>query len=294
MKNSRPIIFVGSSSEGLPFAKALQVNLDHACQVVIWSQGVFGLSNGTLEDLATKLENVDFAALIITPDDLVESRGQSQSAPRDNVLLELGMSIGALGRDRSFVVYDRSAKPKLPSDLAGVTPATFEPHDDGNHQAALGAACTLIENKVATLGTRIKVGKIGQIDEHSQFQVLADLLGYPAANYIIQFFETGKTLEREQSRLANIGRYWYAIDFPGKYIGNGRFSIDDLCRKLLNANIIFQDLAFHVGLTERGKDFAKWLIKNEYKADAFKSPLGSWGQLSDMHEITIKHLTEGT
>jgi predicted nucleotide-binding protein len=55
---SRPIIFVGSSVEGLSYAKALQQNLDHAMQVVLWSQGVFGLSNGTLEDLVEKLQTV--------------------------------------------------------------------------------------------------------------------------------------------------------------------------------------------------------------------------------------------
>jgi hypothetical protein len=53
-------------------------------------------------------------------------------------------------------VYDRTAKLKLPSDLAGISPATFEPHSSGNLQGALGAAATRIEEQVARLGIRDK------------------------------------------------------------------------------------------------------------------------------------------
>jgi len=41
MARSRPSVFAGSSAEGLKIAKALQVLLDHVCEVTIWSQGVF-------------------------------------------------------------------------------------------------------------------------------------------------------------------------------------------------------------------------------------------------------------
>jgi predicted nucleotide-binding protein len=44
-------MFVGSSTEGLPIARAIQIELDHECEVTLWSQGVFGLGEGTLEAL---------------------------------------------------------------------------------------------------------------------------------------------------------------------------------------------------------------------------------------------------
>ena len=290
---SRPVIFVGSSTEGLPYAKGLQVNLDRACQVILWSQGVFGLSNGPLEDLEDKLKNVDFAVLVVTPDDLIESRGNSISAPRDNVLLELGMCIGTLGRKRSFIVYDRNENIKLPSDLAGVTHATFEPHNDKNAQAALGAACTQIEQKILELGERIKYGQAGLVDELSQFRIIADLLGVIAANYIIQMHETDKTLRREHGLSASIGKHWYAIEFPKRHIGTGRFSVNEFCKKLLEANIISQDLSYNVGLTRRGKEFAKWLTESDYKVLAFETPLGSWGKQSRINSSSIKYFKEG-
>jgi predicted nucleotide-binding protein len=92
----RPSLFIGSSTEGSRIAKALQVLLDHACEVTVWNQGVFGLSQGTLESLVNALDEFDFAVLALTADDLVISREQESSAPRDNVLFELGLFMGGL------------------------------------------------------------------------------------------------------------------------------------------------------------------------------------------------------
>lgn len=154
MARARASMFVGSSTEGLKIAKALQVLLDHVCEVTIWSQGVFGLSQGTLESLVNALEEYDFAVLVLTADDLVTSRDAEFAAPRDNVLFELGLFMGGLGRSRTFIVYDRTAGLKLPTDLAGVSAATFEPHANGNLQSALGAAATRVEEQVGRLGVR--------------------------------------------------------------------------------------------------------------------------------------------
>lgn len=150
----RPSVFVGSSSKGLRIAQAIQVVLDPVCEVEIWSQGVFGLTQGTLESLVLALERFDFAVLVLTADDLTISRGTERAVARDNVLFELGMFVGGLSRDRTFMLYDRTHPPALPTDLAGVTAATFEPHSSGNLQAALGAACTRIQTAIEKLGVR--------------------------------------------------------------------------------------------------------------------------------------------
>ena len=154
MSRVRPCVFVGSSSEGLMAAKTIQLLLDTSCEVTIWSQGVFGLSHGTLESLVGVLDDFDFAVLVLTPDDLVTSRQTEGIAPRDNVLFELGLFMGSLGRTRTFIVYDRKSGLKLPSDLAGVSAATYEPHASGNLESALGAATTRIEQQVNRLGLR--------------------------------------------------------------------------------------------------------------------------------------------
>ncbi|MCA1603432.1 MAG: nucleotide-binding protein [Acidobacteria bacterium] len=104
MAERRWSVFIGSSTEGLPIAEAIQVNLDCTCETEIWSQGVFGLGEGTLESLVDQLDNYDFAVLALTPDDLTDSRGELKQSPGDNVLLELGLFLGALGRKRTFAV----------------------------------------------------------------------------------------------------------------------------------------------------------------------------------------------
>jgi Predicted nucleotide-binding protein containing TIR-like domain len=150
----RPKVFIGSSSEGLKIAQSLQVLLDKSCEVTIWSQGVFGLSQGTLESLVLALDKFDFAILALTPDDMTTSREQTLQSPRDNVLFELGLFIGGLGRNRTFIVYDRSELIKIPSDLAGIIPATYQEHSDGNLLSSLGAAATLIQSDIERLGIR--------------------------------------------------------------------------------------------------------------------------------------------
>jgi len=141
----RPRVFIGSSSEGKRVAEFLQLGLNDEMETTIWWQGVFGLSGGTLESLVHATASYDFAVLVLTPDDLVEKRGSQSNAPRDNVLLELGMFIGAIGRKRTFIVYPSDEQLELPSDLAGVTAATYRSRRDTNLLAALGPVCTQIK-----------------------------------------------------------------------------------------------------------------------------------------------------
>lgn len=150
----RPSMFIGSSSEGLEVAEHVQLLMDHDCEAELWNQGVFGLSQGYMESLILALERFDFAVLVLTADDLVVSQGTARRAARDNVIFELGLFIGALGRERTFMVYDRTAPPELPSDLRGITVAEYSPHTTGNLAAALGPACRRIKNEVARLGRR--------------------------------------------------------------------------------------------------------------------------------------------
>ena len=53
-----------------------------------------------------------------------------------DALFELGLFMGHLGRERTFVVHPSGESVKIPSDLAGLTTAPYQwPRGDGNHQA---------------------------------------------------------------------------------------------------------------------------------------------------------------
>jgi predicted nucleotide-binding protein with TIR-like domain len=159
----KPAMFIGSSVEGKRIAEAIQVALEYDVDTTVWHQGVFGLSGGTLESLVTAIHDYDFATLVLTADDLLEKRHVSGRGPRDNVLFELGLFMGALGRSRTFIVHSRTTPPMLPSDLAGVTAATFE--DRTNVEAALGPACTRIKRAIESQGMRPRAGAAAPADE---------------------------------------------------------------------------------------------------------------------------------
>lgn len=149
----RSTVFVGSSMEGHEIAKAIQVLLDPLCDVTIWSQGVFGVGKITLESLMLAVTKYDFAILVLTPDDIVESRGSSSVVPRDNIIFELGLFIGSIGYKRTFVVQDKNSKIRLPSDLVGLTSAKYMLHDSNNLVASLGAATYIIEQQIKNMGS---------------------------------------------------------------------------------------------------------------------------------------------
>lgn len=153
--NAEPRVFLGSSSEGLKIAEGLQAGLSHAhCTVEIWSQNVFTASNGTMEVLENKTVHSDFAIFVLTPDDMAEVRGTEYSIPRDNVIFEIGLFMGAIGRKRTFMVAPRNVDLKIPSDLLGIT---LLPYKDGNLSdlsANLGPVCTAIKTLIEEQGPK--------------------------------------------------------------------------------------------------------------------------------------------
>lgn len=172
----RPFVFVGSSSEGLPVAKALQSGLAESADITLWTQGIFRPSYGYLESLVNAVDQADFAILILTPDDVTVSRELEGASPRDNVVFELGLFIGRLGRQRCFFVYEKAASLKLPSDLLGISGANYVARSDGNLQAALGPVCTSVEARMRELGVRTRMLKF-TADELLATTGLPDLSG---------------------------------------------------------------------------------------------------------------------
>lgn len=145
----KPRIFIGSSTESLNIAYAIQELLPDM-EVTVWTQGIFQLSNNILDNLTAALDNIDFGVFVFSPDDLLVIREQRLSSARDNVVFELGLFIGRLGKHRSFFVIPKDRSDfHLPSDLLGINPATFDPNrQDKNLRAALGPACNQIRTAV--------------------------------------------------------------------------------------------------------------------------------------------------
>jgi hypothetical protein len=154
-------VFIGSSSESLDIAYALQENLEHEAEITVWSQGIFEPSRYALDSLITALDGFDFGIFVFGADDVVRLRGIEYQTARDNVVFELGLLTGKLGKERNFLVMPRFQEGfRLPTDLLGIIPVTFDPNrQDGNIGAALGPACSKILKAIK------KCGPIHQVSE---------------------------------------------------------------------------------------------------------------------------------
>src|SRR5438270_13502808 len=123
----KPRLFIGSSTEGLDIAYAIQENLEYDAVVTVWTQGIFQLSGNTLSDLINALFNIDFAIMVFKPDDISVIRDVQMSTVRDNIVFELGLFIGSLGKDRVFFVIPANENNfHIPTDLTGITPGEFQ------------------------------------------------------------------------------------------------------------------------------------------------------------------------
>lgn len=154
-RNDRIKMFVGSSTETLQIANAIQAGLAHdAVTVTVWTNHVFGPSRFFLESLEDATNSADFAVLVVGPDDKVTSRGEDLDAPRDNVVFELGLFMGAVGRKRVFIVMPRGGELKIPTDLLGLNPITYALGDPKDLAARIGPVCTELRNAINELGSR--------------------------------------------------------------------------------------------------------------------------------------------
>jgi len=160
-------VFVASSVEHLDLAYAVQESLEHDAEVTVWSQGVFALSRTSMASLVDQLDVTDFAIFILAPDDVTKIRDTSVATVRDNVIFELGLFAGRLGHERCYMIVPRGDDElHLPTDLLGLTPATYEPgRQDGNILAALGPACSRIRKSMKQLGSVTSTTAVAPVDD---------------------------------------------------------------------------------------------------------------------------------
>lgn len=149
-------VFLISSLESLPIARAVHNAFAHdAFDVIPWQEGAFKATGYTLQTLEDEVDKADFAIAIAHADDIVEYREQDWPAPRDNVIFELGLFMGRLGRERAILLEPRNNKVKLPSDLAGVTTITYRfDKNSPDKQAMIAPACNELRDHIMRTGPR--------------------------------------------------------------------------------------------------------------------------------------------
>jgi len=152
-RNTIPRVFIGSSTESQKAALAVKKSLASVAEVVVWTQkNVFEPGKFTLESLEESAQRSDFAVIVFGSDDVIFSRGHRQTGPRDNVIFELGLFMGALERKRAFVIAPVGKKLKIPTDILG---ANFVMYTAGGHKSlelAIDDACEALKNVIKKSG----------------------------------------------------------------------------------------------------------------------------------------------
>ncbi|MGM0582990.1 MAG: TIR domain-containing protein [Bacteroidota bacterium] len=251
MEKSR--IFIGSSVEGLDIAYAIQENLEFSAEVTIWDQGIFELTSTALDDLIKTLEKSDIGIFVFSPDDISKIRNKEYKTTRDNVIFELGLFIGYLGKNRVSFVIPRGIKDfHLPTDLTGITPGFFTPNrKDDNLRAALGPYCSQLK-KVIEKATIIKLTNFQNDNEK-----IKRIVVHKPKNW--EFLLTKEILKVEIEKL---NRAMHEIQYD-LYISKSKiFSVNEFI------NII----------SEKGQDFIQLITAfvNNYKL-----LIKSWGDYGE-------------
>ena len=139
----------------MEIVREIQTALDHDPIIVKpWTDGIFDAGSFPLESLERDLDKVDFAVLVLSPDDIVISRDSESDAPRDNIVFELGFFMGALSRSRTFLLVPRGVDFKLPTDLMGITPLAYRPELEPDTAAAVAGACNELRKLILAIGPR--------------------------------------------------------------------------------------------------------------------------------------------
>lgn len=129
-------VFIGSSSEGLHIAEEAKIYLENYFDVSIWKDGgVFKSNESYLASLQLASLHYDYAILIGTPDDQTNFRGKEVTKPRDNIIFELGLFLGRLGKSKCQLLLQRNAE--LASDFDGITVYKFDSDDSSSLEKAL-------------------------------------------------------------------------------------------------------------------------------------------------------------
>lgn len=130
MTDSKPKVFIGSSTSGFDIAEKVKGYLSPEVDCHTWKDnGVWVNNFSTFDNLLRIATYYDFGVFIATSDDLTLSEGGDIFIePRDNVILEMALFLGALGRDKSFLLVEEGVK--LPSDFNGIYMPRFLRNDE--------------------------------------------------------------------------------------------------------------------------------------------------------------------
>lgn len=223
----KPRVFIGSSTEALDIAYTLQENLEFDSNPTVWTQGIFELSSNSLDDLLNALNNFDYGIFVFKLDDIVQIRNEKLNTVRDNIIFELGLFIGKLGKQRVFFVLPESATNfHLPTDLLRVSPGKYNDlREDKNIKAALGPFCNQVRTKFKKFVYESLIDLENETDDIKNIAI-------EKASYW-EYILSAKLLK---SRLTEINRSYLELEKGLVFHKSKSFEISEFCDWVSNSS----------------------------------------------------------
>lgn len=166
MSDLKPKIFIGSSKLGYPIAEKIKKYLSKIGDCFLWQEhDVWETNRSTFDNLIRMSNFFDFGVFIATADDVTLTNDNLVIEPRDNIILEMSLFLGAMGHNKSFLLVEEGVK--LPSDFSGI----YMPRFDKTKEETINAACSAY---------------ICKIEEHYQ---LGHLSLYPTTVLAIGYYK---------------------------------------------------------------------------------------------------------
>lgn len=177
----RPKIFIGSSKSGLPIAEKVKTYLSEIADCFIWSEpDIWETNRSTFDNLIRMANYFDFGVFVATADDLTETNNKLVIEPRDNVILEMALFLGAMGHHKSFLLVENGIK--LPTDFTGI----YMPRFDADNEATIKSAC---DSYITKIEEHYQLGHL------SLYPTTALAIGY-YKNFIADLVESVQTAEK--------------------------------------------------------------------------------------------------
>lgn len=181
MTDLKPKIFIGSSTAGYPIAEKVKTNLSSVADCFLWQEhDVWETNRSTFDNLIGMSNYFDFGVFVATSDDLTLTNDKLVIEPRDNVILEMALFLGAMGHNKSFLLVEEGVK--LPSDFSGI----FMPRFDKTKDDSILAACDEYKAKI------VEHYQLGHL---SLYPTTALAIGY-YKNFVSDLVESVQTAEK--------------------------------------------------------------------------------------------------
>lgn len=149
----KPRAFIGSSTPAANYAGAVHDALADIAECTTWTEGAFGLSKSTINNLLKNLRDSDFGIFVFAADDTATIKGELLNVPRDNVVYEGGMFAGYLLPERCFIAVPKSVPVRVPTDLLGMTLGFYEDdRSDKNYVSAVSTFCRQVRAQIERQG----------------------------------------------------------------------------------------------------------------------------------------------